>query len=163
MNDESNASGNVLHNQIRNQFEYQQILSNYLKINDRNELLQVFPELCSYDTLYDELIPFYLGQLAIQTNYPFSIQWGLELIFKLMLDSEKATLLQKAHDFDYIDFIKLSGEADPFSIRSLTLLNSILTHKTIISIDSQRGFKDNLTSLTKQYLKDLQSLIRSRF
>jgi glycosyltransferase involved in cell wall biosynthesis len=113
---ESNASGDTSKNRIRNRFEFFRILDDYLRIDDVKEFSLTFPEAMKYGKLKAEIIPYFLGRLAIDSGVDFKVLWGLNKIYTLLQCNETAKLVEDCCNFTYRDFIRLSGDNDPFRI-----------------------------------------------
>ena len=113
---EANASGNRPDNHIRCLFEYKQILNNYLLINNSELLLKIFPGCDKYGAVTDELIPYFLGRLAIDTQAEFKQLWGLETIFNIIKNEKIMETLDKQYGFSYTDFYKFTSEKDIYRL-----------------------------------------------
>jgi glycosyltransferase involved in cell wall biosynthesis len=121
--DQSNASGESLSTGIRNRFEYSQLLNHYLQIRKPEELLLTFPAAANYGEVTEELVPYFLGRIAIDTGLDFKMLWGLSQIYALIQDEKTARTLEEKCKFSYRDFMKLARESDAFglSLRSRPL------------------------------------------
>jgi glycosyltransferase involved in cell wall biosynthesis len=117
---ESNASGDNVKNRIRVRFEYRQLLNHYLKITNPDELLLVFPDAIKYGEVITDTIPYFLGRIAIASNWDFKMLWGLDTIYALFRDEKTVGILEDKCNFTYLDFIKLAGECDTFRITGLS-------------------------------------------
>lgn len=114
---EANASANTVGNRIRNNFEFKQILNNYLQIDNTEKLLKIFPECNKYGQVCQETIPYFLGRLAYDTNNDFHQMWGLETIYNLMGEEAKVKKLEETCGFSYPDFHKLCSTADIYKVK----------------------------------------------
>lgn len=117
-NANASTSGNP-RNLIRNRFEWKQTFDHYLKIDDVDFFLKIFPNAEKYGRVKKKLIPYFLGRLAYDTKWDVKQLWGLEIIFNLMQSSEIADILEKDYDFKYTDFINMSALADVFKLVEL--------------------------------------------
>jgi hypothetical protein len=152
MSNEQNASGDTNTSRIRNRFEYRHTLNNYLQITDPSEFLLVFPKAAKYGKVTTDVIPFLLGQLAIETGLDFMALWGLDVIYGLLQKKEIAEILQADFDFTYRDFIQLSGKYDPLRI-------SVLFPVTQLPAMSQQSTFRMFLSASKRYLKEIYLII----
>ena len=118
ISEDKNASGDNINSRIRNRFEHEKILHHYLEIDSYDQLINVFPELEKFQTRNSALFPFLIGQLAIETGIDFFMHWGLDQIYYILQEPQTAQLLKEELNFDYIDFIKLSGIYDPYKINN---------------------------------------------
>ena len=120
INNEGNASGYTNTTLIRNRFEHRQSLYHYLQITNPDELLLIFPEAAQYGKLKTEIIPYFLGRIAIESKEDYKMLWGLDVIYALLEDEMTAQTLEHYCNFTYLDFIKLAGECDTFKITGLS-------------------------------------------
>ncbi len=112
---EANASGNRPETQARTATEFHLILENYLQIKSAEEMLAIFPE-AETEVHKDGFEPeFILAWLTLQDRaLPWARLFGLSLLYRLLGDPEKALRLKEVHDFDYRDFIALTGKYPVF-------------------------------------------------
>lgn len=150
--DENNASGETTETLIRNRLEHRHSLNHYLTINNPDELFLIFPEAIKYGEATPEIIPYFLGRIAIKTDDDYKVLWGLDVICRLIQDDTNAKLLENKCNFTYLDFIKLTGAYDPFKISALS---------TITSTEKRTPIKLFL-SASKRYVKEIY-LILLRF
>jgi hypothetical protein len=151
--DKNNTSGDTNSNRIRNRFESLKILDNYLKITKLDELLLVFPEAVKYGKLVEELIPYYLGRMAIDIGPEYKVLWGLSIISNILQDQALADILEKQYDFTYSSFIKFTSMYDVFRITS-----SIPTYQGL-SVPRRSAFRAFL-SASKRYSQEMLLIIR---
>mgnify|MGYP000914503847 CR=1 FL=1 len=141
-NANASSSGNP-RNLIRNRFEWKQVFDHYLKIDDVDFFLKIFPDAERYGRVKKSLIPYFLGRLAYDTKWDIKQLWGLEIIFNLIKSSEIVDILEKDYDFKYADFINMSAEADVFKL---------------VKLQQEKGNQKNEANQEKEdfYLKDDQ-------
>jgi glycosyltransferase involved in cell wall biosynthesis len=151
MNDEKNASGVNINNRVRIGFEFKKILDHYLKIQDPRELSLIFPDAVKYGVPSQDLIPYFLGRIALDSGIDIKMLWGLEQIYTLLMNEIVVQKLDKQCGFTYRDFIRFTGECDPFRI-------SLIPIPTIV-IEEPR-FRSFLIA-SKKYLKAIYSVIRT--
>jgi len=147
--DENNASGKTMETLIRNRLEHRHSLNHYLKINNPDELFLIFPEAIEYGAATPEIIPYFLGRIAIKTDDDYKVLWGLDVIYKLLQDDRNAKILENKCDFAHPDFIKLTGAYDPFKISALT---------TVTSTKKRTPIKLFLTA-SKRYAKEIYFIL----
>jgi glycosyltransferase involved in cell wall biosynthesis len=143
---EANASGDTSKNQVRIRFELKQIMDHYLKIQDPDELLSIFPEAAAYGEVSPVTIPYFLGRMAIDTGMDVKILWGLEKIFHLLEDENSAKYLYAECGFSHLDFIKLVGDY------SIFVLGDYPRKSSMIGKMRKREGKNNLSSATATYV-----------
>jgi glycosyltransferase involved in cell wall biosynthesis len=117
---ESNASGNRPEVRVRGQFEYLQIFSNYLLINDREEFLKIFPDSIALFEGKDFDIPYALAMTALSLNSPSGNLFGLQLLFNILNDSKHAQKIEKIYGFRHRDFVGLTAQHDVFRVIELS-------------------------------------------
>ncbi len=150
--EDSNASGDNIKSRIRNRFEYRQVLNHYLKIKKPKELLLIFPDAVRYGKVKKNLIPYFLGRIAIDAGWDFKMLWGLDVIYNVIRDEKLSKILYEKYDFSYQDFIKLASECDVFRISLLAPpVNPPLPHRS--------AFRKFL-SASKRYVYELYSIAR---
>lgn len=131
-NNEANTSGNRPEANVRMQFEFLQVYSNYLSITDIDEFLKVFPASSRYLVGEEFDTTFALAMMSLSSPHPFGKLFGLQLLFSLINNPEKAKKIKEVYDFNYRDFTELTAKHDIFSITAVTEL----THKLVV-MDSQ--------------------------
>jgi glycosyltransferase involved in cell wall biosynthesis len=129
--DEKNESSDTLKNRILVRFEYRHSLFHYLLIADPQELLLIFPDAVKYGEVTADIIPYFLGRMALESGLDFKMLWGLDVIYALLKDNKSAQLLEDQCNFTYRDFIKLSGECDPFRLSLYTSDENIIDNHSL--------------------------------
>jgi glycosyltransferase involved in cell wall biosynthesis len=119
LGDEKNASGGTLKNRTQVQLEHKHSLDHYLNITDPDEFLSVFPDAINYGKVTSDIIPYFLGRIAIRSGSDYKILWGLDVISALLQDENKVRNLENHCNFAHLDFLKLSNECDPFNLQQL--------------------------------------------
>jgi glycosyltransferase involved in cell wall biosynthesis len=153
LSNESNASGDKTENHFRSRFENKQILDNYLKLKDEKEILLVFPEAEKYGPIRKELLPFFLGRMAIDSGIDYKILWGLEKIYNLLLQESTSEILKVAYNFSFRDFLNYSKILDPFNI------SYVLPYLKCSPFQSQQKRVGLINILTKRYIMEVSSTI----
>lgn len=166
----ANASGINPRTLIRTRFEWKQVLDHYLKIDDINFFLKIFPDAKKYGKPRTVLIPYFLGRLIQETKVEFKNLWGLETIYNLMQSSKIVEMLEKDCNFRYSDFIELSAKKDVFRINLVNMLqmeydfrysdfSEMSTEEDISKIKKKL---DNWHSLNKEENKILTDKIKKK-
>jgi len=132
LSDESYASGNRPEVRIRGEFEYLQVLDNYLKIPTYQDLVKIFPSAQSYYHKEGCDIGYVLGMVALETgnSNPVYNIFGLSLLFKAINDPDRARRINELYGFRHKDFIALTAHYDVFSIDEKNDLHSKLKEIT---------------------------------
>ena len=117
ISDNINASGNTIKNRIQVQFEHRHSLDHYLKITNPNEFLSTFPDAIKYGEVTANIIPYFLGRIAIDNHWNYKMLWGLDVISTLLKNENTAQTLKSKCNFTYLDFARLSSECDSFNLQ----------------------------------------------
>jgi len=114
--DEMNLSGNRPDARIRVQFEYLQVLENFLQIPDYQELVKIFPAAQKYYCTAGCDIGYVLGRVALETSErAFTQLFGLNELFKVLNDPRRMKRIYELYGFNHKEFIALTGKYDVFS------------------------------------------------
>lgn len=148
-------------NRIRAKFEYKQILDHYLTIKDVKQFLNIFPEAQDYGSVNSELIPYFLGRLAYDTNFEFKQLWGLEKIFDILKSVEIVNLLKNEHNFGYSNFLEMSAEADVFKTNELLAKETIIKEKIQLLKEKDQLNEGQINNLSTNNLTEFQSQINN--
>lgn len=116
---EANASGDRPEMRIRLQFEFLQIYSNYLLINDADTFLAIFPESAKFFNKGGLDIPFALAMMALSSPYPSGELFGLQLLFNIINNPEHAKKIEQIYGFRHRDLVALTAKHDVFSVIAL--------------------------------------------
>jgi len=152
----SNMSGNRPDVRRRSWFEYFQILKNYKNLSNPDDFQKIFPFTHKY-LHAKSFIPFFvLAMAALEPEQAYGITrlFGLELLFDLMNDPDRARQVEELYGFTHKDFIALEGKYDVFSLELIEQLRADLTQK-----DAQLAEKD--AQLAEKELA-LQQILQSR-
>ena len=109
-------------------YEYFEILDSFLKINDVEEALKIFPEAHGYIQDKDADPHYLLARIAIDMKpFVFSPLWGQRVLFSMLNEPSIAQRLEEWHGFTYMDFIELSGRSDVFGHDEISRLRAEMT------------------------------------
>ena len=125
---EANAGADTMPNRIRIRFEHMQILNHYLKINDKQFFLNIFPEAQKYGKVESKYIPYFLGRLALKVKYNSWHLWGLQTLFNFLGQKDVAISLEKKYGFRYRDFYNLTAQHDIFNISAAAAPGAALAY-----------------------------------
>jgi glycosyltransferase involved in cell wall biosynthesis/SAM-dependent methyltransferase len=136
-------------------FELLQVMRNYLKIEEKEDLLRIFPELSKYDTdIDDDLIPYFIARLALDLERrPVYHFLGIEILSNMLADNKLAEKLESQLQFTFRDFIKITGEYDSFNIVEMRQCAQKIseTQTKLSALEQQLPEKDQqLAQLDKQ-------------
>jgi len=104
--------------QIRVQFEFMQVYSNYLSITDRDEFLKIFPQSSVFFEKEEFDIRFALAMTALSSPYHFGRLFGLQLLFDMINDPASAEKIERIYGFRNPDLVELTAKYDIFSVIS---------------------------------------------
>ncbi|MEK7633230.1 MAG: glycosyltransferase [Patescibacteria group bacterium] len=116
-----NVGADTIENKVRSMFEFGHILKHYLEIKNVGEFFKIFPEAKKrFDDINDnELIPFYVARQALDVKHVFHQKFALDVLFDLLQNKKIVSKLNKKSNFDYTDFIRLSGERDIYHVNHI--------------------------------------------
>jgi glycosyltransferase involved in cell wall biosynthesis len=112
--DNSSVSGNKPSVQSRLQFEWFVQKDNYLKLSV-SEIVSMFPEAKQWLSNGDGVSKFLLAMVAVHYGNSLGTRlFGLNLLYKLLTNPLDAEAISQRHNFDYLEFFKLTGDRDIF-------------------------------------------------
>jgi glycosyltransferase involved in cell wall biosynthesis len=128
---EANTSGNRAENRIRHLFDILQIYKFFLRIQDKQEFLQVFPEASIYiDENLNGDTQYALARLALSPNHtPSSQLFGLQVLFDILQDQKHFAVIQSLYNFSIKDFFALAAQYDVFGSESLRIHSQQLAER----------------------------------
>ena len=120
---EQNTSGDNLRNRNAVLNEWVYILSHFLAICDAENFPKVFPNLAP---VVDEKndFEFLLAKEAAGQSNPSLRAFGLQLLYQIFSDHDRAKNIEKVYQFRPIELIKLSQETDTYSREEVRMLRS---------------------------------------
>ncbi|MBI1423217.1 MAG: glycosyltransferase [Gammaproteobacteria bacterium] len=108
---QANTSGNRPETRSRYFFEYYEILKIYKNIKKFEELVKIFPQVEQYNCCSESDSGFALAQVFLNVeDSSLHKLIGLEILFKGLNVSEIAEKYKSLYDFDYMQFIELTGK-----------------------------------------------------
>ncbi|MDY7021360.1 MAG: glycosyltransferase, partial [Cyanobacteriota bacterium] len=117
---QSNISGIKPETIIRHHFELSQVLKRYFCQAVYQNLLAIFPNcLESGEQFEPSLADFLLARYALKIKRAPHQYLGLDTLFNLLADPEKAHLIQKYYQFDASDLGNLTKSYDIFNLKNL--------------------------------------------
>jgi GT2 family glycosyltransferase len=163
---EMNSSGYRPETHIRSQFEFLQVLYNYTAISTYEELKKIFPIAEKYAGTKGADLEFVLGMVALEAKpYNFTELFGLSLLFEALNDPDRAKNILISHGFSHIDFIKLTGEHDVFSVELIASLSeqmhalSLHVESLLIQVDSLSQERNALLWQVQQVQEERNALL----
>lgn len=123
-----NAGADTTENRVRSMFEFGHVLKNYLKIKNIREFVKIFPEAKEkyHDIKDDELIPFYVSRQALDVKHVFHQKFALDVLFDLLQNKKIVAKLNRQCNFDYTDFIKLTGKHDLYHVNHIAYQEALV-------------------------------------
>ena len=113
---EANTSGNRPEVHVRGQFEFFQILHNYIAVRANDEFQKIFPVSAQYFQNDESDVDFALAMTAISAPYHFSRLLGLQLLFKILNNPSQSETVQRIYNFSAREFFFLTAQYDVFSM-----------------------------------------------
>lgn len=151
LENEQNQGAQRPENRIRAQFEYFQIIKNFLQISSFQDLVRVFPEAKPYYRMEGGDIGFVIAYLAVdKPGQPFKKLFGLNQLFEMFNDPQRAERIQKWYGFTHKDFIKLTGQLDIFSVEIKAKLRDQLSRKIILIRNKRANMKQFRIKIAKK-------------
>ncbi|WP_159079885.1 glycosyltransferase [Methyloceanibacter sp. wino2] len=115
----ANASADREDTRIRSLFETYKILDNYRSIGDFDHFCIVFPNAAKYCTKDNFYADYALAMVCLEHDPTGTASiFALDILFDNIADPERADLLSKRFDFDYRNFVVLTGKHDVFSLEA---------------------------------------------
>mgnify|MGYP001220161347 CR=1 FL=1 len=127
--DEKNASASNVNNYTRSRFERLHIITHFLKIDDTEFFLKIFPDAEKYGTLKLDMIPYFLARIAYESNHDWKQMWALNELYELMQSKGYVEKLKNDYNFRFADFIEMSGQSDFFKLRAILEKNEAIHSK----------------------------------
>lgn len=129
---EMNASAATPRAAIRSMFEFSHVLKHFLKIKGVEEFIKIFPQAhAKYkDIVDDDLIPFYVARQALEVEHVFHQKFALDVLFNLLHDKKIIKKLEKKCNFDYSNFIKLTGKYDLYHVGHIAYQEELIEKLT---------------------------------
>ncbi len=115
--EQNSASSLSTANLIRFSNEIYFTVREYLELlRDEQEFLKIFPEAQKY--LIDGQIDtkFAFAQLCLEEKFPAYRKLGLEILYDLLHNNKRATLIKKLYDYDEKNFARDTGNYDVFGV-----------------------------------------------
>ena len=114
-------------NRIRINYETLKILDFYKQIPSKEALLNIFPEASNFISEEYTDILFALGMVSLTTATTSQHHlFGLNLLYEIINDSKRTSLLEKHMGFNQRDFFELTARYDIFSTEELRQLKETL-------------------------------------
>lgn len=112
----ANASASRPDSRIRTLYEFYNLLPNYRRLTRFEDLVKVFPSAEKYYRGEETDMGFVLGMAILdQMSFPFTLLFGQDLLIEAVSDPKRAANIKRLYDFDYNNFIALTGQHDVFS------------------------------------------------
>lgn len=117
---EANASGSRPEVRIRDRMEYCYILKHFFRIGTFDELVSIFPEAEKYYRANGCVPEFVMAMVALSDNtLPWAKFLGIETLFDLITDENTRENIKLLYQFNYLNFIALTGKFDLFSLETV--------------------------------------------
>ncbi|WP_191832910.1 glycosyltransferase [Pseudomonas fluorescens] len=123
---EANSSGNRPETRARVLFEFSMLLPSYLQINQRDDLLKVFPEAEVFCSENENSVHYALARAMLEVRkFDFVVPFALNVIFEILNDPVKREQI----DFDVNQFVKLTSALDPLKVIYFEQLNQLAVER----------------------------------
>lgn len=143
--DKRNSSGNRNDVRVRIGNEIFHFMNSFKAI-DVQMLFNMFPDLPRGLNSVEEDFDFLLAwAAALNGNLMMTKAWGIQSLYSLFHEPERAAKIERLYGFNYWNLVKLSGELDVFSV--------LLNERMELSL---KEFKDKVLDREKE-IEDLRS------
>ena len=123
---ELNTSGDRPETRARWQFEFLQILGNYRDIRSSEQFVKIFPSAQRFIKPEGFDLEFALAMVALEfKSNRVTELFGLNLLFEILNDHNRAKKIEKLYGFSQSDFINLTAQSDVFSSQLETRLGDM--------------------------------------
>ncbi len=113
---EANASASQPNTRIRSAYEFYKLLPNYRQLTRFEDMAKVFPSAEKYNRNEETDMDFVLGMVVLEEmSFPFIALFGQDILFDVLSDPVRAAKIKRLYDFDYKNFIALTGINDVFA------------------------------------------------
>lgn len=113
---EANTSGNRPETRNRSAYELYLLQANYKKIASFEDLVKIFPTAKRYYRKEESDLLFVLAMVALEAKtLPLVQLFYQNLLQEVITDPKRAANIKRLYDFDYKNFIALTGINDVFS------------------------------------------------
>jgi len=154
---EKQISGNTSDRITRNFYEYKKVLEYYLKIENIDELLKIFPEIKKITNKPEKkFVPFYIAQLALKKIDPIHQYFAVDTLYSFLTTGKIIKDLNDKYDYSFSDFIKLTGKIDVTNIHTIRLFSEktkSLNQEIALLKEQNTKLTNDITNLENILLK----------
>ncbi len=166
LRDENFTSGSRPDSRIRFHFDYLQVLENYLKIASFDEFVKVFPTAEKFANPKGFDLGFVLGMTALEErgNSPVFELFGLDLLFSILQNPDRAEKVKRIYGFTHKDFVTLNAQHDVFSVEIKANLNKNLaeTRRTAQQMKSENQHLQRKSAEKERTIRNQQEQLEVR-
>lgn len=117
LDNEKNTSGSRPATKVRVMYEGYKISTHFRNINKYDELVKIFPSVEKFNRGEETDNDFALAMLFLEEKpLAFAPLFALDILFEIITDSNRASKIKRLYNFDYKDYIVLTGQHDVFSL-----------------------------------------------
>ncbi len=146
---ELNTSGDRPETRIRGIYEYYKILQQYENIVNQENIFEIFnPSLSEkYGAEFDPR--FVLAKIAIETPaaHPQLPLLGLDILYGILSDPISKERVLRLHQFDELDFIRITGQHDVFLRQKKVELEALLNKQQLDFVELQKYSHTQISAL----------------
>jgi glycosyltransferase involved in cell wall biosynthesis len=125
LENDANSSAITRETRIRAWYEFHILLQNYRALGTVEDLVSVFPSAAAHHRSGEADVEFLLAMVALDEGRSnFTQLFGLDLLFEIISDPQRAAAVERHHGFDYKDFVALTARHDVFSCCEIPSLNA---------------------------------------
>ena len=117
--DKSNISGDRPTTAVRRENEWNFLRENYLTLSGFVEVIQVFPELASWQRPNGCNVKFLLAMACVQSPHRSAWSQGLRWLFELLNDPAQQAQIADLYGYTDTDFVALSAKLDCYAQQAM--------------------------------------------
>jgi len=121
---DANSSASTRETRTRGSYEIHKLLQRYRELRSFDDVVRIFPSAAKYYRAKEIDVEFPLAMAVLEeTRSAITQLFGLDLLFEIISDPERATAIKRLYGFDYKDFIALTAMHDVFCSCDIANLN----------------------------------------
>lgn len=117
--DKSNISGERPTTTVRRENEWNFLRENYLTLSGFDEVIQIFPELASWQRPNGCNVKFLLAMACVQSPHRSAWSQGLRWLFELLNDPAQQAQIADLYGYTDTDFVALSARLDCYAQQAM--------------------------------------------
>ena len=146
---------------VRALYEFYKLLQSYRGLTSF-DLVKVFPSAAKFHRNDETDVKFALAMVALEEGlFAVTRLFGLDLLFEIISDPQRAAAIKRSYDFDYKGFIALTAIHDVFSSRDVASLSQEVA-RLVEERDKVIEERDKVLQELDKVLEERDRLLSSR-